>query len=72
MRIWTVIGITVATSAAFDILFSHADHPESWWHTAPAFDVVYGFAGCVALVFFSKWLGGSVSRPESYYEQDEK
>lgn len=70
-RTWIATGVVLAFAAAFDIAFPYADHPESWWHTTPAFDLLYGFVGCIATVYFSKWLGRWVSRPEDYYQRDE-
>jgi hypothetical protein len=37
------------------------------WHFVPAFDLVYGFAGCVAIVVLSKAAGKwFIQRPEGY------
>jgi hypothetical protein len=69
-RVWTVAGVCALTAVAFDVLFPYYSHPESWWHTTPGFDLVFGFAGCAAIVLFSKSLGKFVSKPEDYYERD--
>ena len=70
-RVWVATAIFVAVSTTLDIAFRHYAHPEFWWHTVPAFDLVYGFWGCGAIVVFSKWLGHKfLMRSEDYYEQD--
>ena len=39
-------------------------HLESW----PAFYAVFGFVGCVVLVFAAKWMRVLLMRDENYYE----
>lgn len=53
-----------------DLAGAHA-HSETWWHAMPAFDLLYGVAGCVAIVLVSKFLGSTLlQRRENYYESD--
>lgn len=53
-----------------DLAGAHA-HSETWWHAMPAFDLLYGVAGCVAIVLVSKFLGSTLlQRRENYYERD--
>lgn len=69
-RVWTTTAVLVACSAILDIALRHYGHPEFWWHTVPAFDIVFGFLGCSLLVYFSKWLGHRfLMRDEDYYER---
>ena len=43
-------------------------HGHDWWHVLPGFDLLYGFAGCVAIVLVSKALGAVwLQRDERYY-----
>ena len=70
-RVWVVTAILVVVSAVLDIALRHYAHGEFWWHTVPAFDLVYGFLGCGVIVFFSKWFGHKfLMRSEDYYEQE--
>ena len=65
-----LIGVVVAGTAALDVL-AHP-HGESWWHHFFGFDLVYGFAGCVAIVVGSKVLGKVwLQRRERFYEGGE-
>ena len=70
-RAWTVTAILVAVSVVVDIATLPFAHPEFWWHTVPGFDLLFGFLGCGAIVYGSKWLGHKfVMRDEDYYERD--
>lgn len=70
-RTWTLTAIFVVASATLDVALRQFAHPEFWWHAVPAFDLVFGFVGCGAIVYFSKWLGHKfVMRAEDYYERE--
>lgn len=69
-RVWLITGVIAAAAIGFDLLFPDFDHPESWWHITPGFDLVFGLVGCAATIWISKWFGTFVSKPENYYEQD--
>lgn len=43
-------------------------HGHFPWENAPAFYAVYGFIGCVALIFIAKGLRRLVRRDEDYYD----
>ena len=64
-RLGIAAGVTaIATVAAEVALRAHA-HPVLPWHEVPAFDLVYGLAGCALIVYGSKALGRAfVQRPE--------
>lgn len=54
-----------------DLIYRHHAHAEFWWHVTPAFDLLYGFVGCVGIVLISKWLGhAGLQRDENFYEDD--
>jgi hypothetical protein len=64
-------GITIAITVLLELIFRHQGHAAFWWQTTPAFDLVYGFVGCVGIVLVSKWLGHSwLQRHEDYYGDD--
>ena len=46
----------------------HIYHP---WEKIAAFYPLYGFIGCVLLVFIAKWMRIFLMRPENYYDKDE-
>lgn len=63
---WFVIGAIVAGSWVAE---QFTDHKYDYWFTdVPAFFAVFGFIGCVAIIYLSKWYGRyGVQRPEDYY-----
>jgi hypothetical protein len=69
MTIWWVITAAVAAlSVAAEVAFHDAAHALYWWHRVPAFDLVYGLLGCLAIIVLSKALGKAwLQRPEDYY-----
>jgi hypothetical protein len=56
MRLW-LIGMSLILALGLDVLWHHDEHAVFWWHRVPAFAVVYGFVGCLALVLGAQWLG---------------
>jgi len=43
-------------------------HPHFWWQKIPVYDAVFGFAGCIAIIVFAKWLGHQwLMKDEDYY-----
>ncbi len=43
-------------------------HGHFSWENAPGFYAVYGFIGCVSLIFVAKLLRVIVKRKENYYD----
>ncbi len=50
------------------IVHRHMSH--SWEHLL-GFYSIYGFIGCVSIVFGAKWLRTIIRRDEDYYDRDE-
>lgn len=50
------------------VLHRHIYHS---WERLPAFYPLYGFVGCVLLVFVSKWMRSFLMRDENYYDHPE-
>ena len=71
-RLWLIVLALFASSIILpDLLDRHHAHAEFWWQVTPAFDLFYGFAGCVGLILMSKWLGHAwLQRDENFYEDD--
>lgn len=71
-RGWAAGALVAGATLVLELVFRHAAHPVYPWHSAPAFDLVYGFLGCALIVVASKALGRArVQKPESYYGEDE-
>ena len=71
---WLVIAALVVGSLIAERFVHH--HHDYWFHHVPGYFVMYGFIGCVAIIFLSKWYGKyGVQRDEEYYrrhsDQDE-
>ena len=65
---WLALGILTVGSLVAERLVHH-EH-EYWFTGIPGFFVVFGFVGCVAIIFLSKWYGKhGVQRPETYYDE---
>ena len=50
------------------VVHRHVSHP---WEQLLGFYSIYGFIGCISIVFGSKWLRLLVKRDEDYYDRDE-
>lgn len=60
-RGWLITGVLLVVAAVADLTLGR---------DLPGFDAVYGFAGCVAIIVVSKWLGKRwLQRTEDYYEE---
>ena len=70
-----LVSITLLGGAVIllELIYRHHAHAEFWWHVTPAFDLLYGFAGCIGIVLFSKWIGHAwLQRDEAFYEDDNR
>ncbi len=64
---WVALAALFAASLA---LQARAELAYAW-ERIPGFYAAYGFLGCLAIVFVSKWLGKRLlERDERYYERD--
>ncbi len=65
-KLWTwgagLLAVTVAAEIFTDL------HPHFGFAAWFAFNAIYGFASCMVMVLFAKWLGNFVKRADSYYE----
>jgi len=41
-------------------------------HEIPAFSATFGFVGCIALIYFSKFIGKFITKKEDYYDRFRK
>ncbi len=66
LRLALYIGIAATCALGFAFPYPH---PHFWWQKIPVFDALFGFAGCIAIIFFAKWLGHLwLIRDEHYYD----
>lgn len=66
---WVALGILTVISLILEFTFL-ADYDSHWWNNIPGFYIIWGFLGCVAIIYVSKWLGKLfIFRPEQYYDR---
>jgi hypothetical protein len=62
-----VLAVTLVASVALSFVGPTKEVKHIW--DVKAFFVVYGFVGCVVIIFVSKWLGRFwLQRGEDYYD----
>lgn len=66
--LWVFYGICGLLVAADFVVHRHT---EFRWEGLPGFYPLYGFVGCVILVFVAKWMRKLLMRPEDYYDRRE-
>jgi hypothetical protein len=67
-----LIGAASAATVVAEIATHDPGHAVFPWHAVPGFDLVYGAAGCVAIIVLSKALGKAwLQRDEDYWETRE-
>lgn len=70
MKRWHWIALALLTAVAV-VAQGVMPHHEGghWWDLIPGSYAAYGFVGCAAIIFVSKWIGKLwVQRPEGYYD----
>lgn len=72
MRRWAWIAlsfIALFTLMIEIVVLRGAEHKEYWWSEVPAFSFLFGCAGCIAIIVFSKVLGKLwLQKKEEYYD----
>jgi len=66
--LWTVFVIVLSCTVVAEF-FVHR-HPHFSMDGLLAFNAIYGFLACVALIVIAKLLGLVMKRPETYYAQE--
>ncbi|WP_299808102.1 hypothetical protein [uncultured Shewanella sp.] len=65
-RVLYILYACCALLVALDfVIHRHVYHS---WENLPLFYPLYGFVGCVILVFVAKWMRTFLMRPEDYYD----
>lgn len=66
---WIAGGLVLAATLVWQLFFWHHEHAVYWYHRVPGFDAVFGLAGTLGIIWFSKTLGEFfLQRGEDYYE----
>ncbi len=71
-RLWWAL-LAIATGVSLWGGFATPQDPAhgAWWNRIPVFFALFGFLGCVAIIFFAKSLGKLFLRKrEDYYDAD--
>jgi hypothetical protein len=64
---WITLGVLTLVSIALQMFGPENPHAHVW-DAIPGFYAVYGFTGCVVIIFVSKALGkGWLQKREDYY-----
>jgi len=64
-----LIAVTVVAIAGGVFVPAGDDHGSAWWNAISLFFSLFGFVGCVAIIYLSKWLGAVLlQRKEEYYD----
>jgi hypothetical protein len=68
---WLALGFLTLSSLVAEFTAPYdAEHAAHWWSAIPAFYILYGFVGCVVIIFFSKALGKLfLQQSEEYYDE---
>jgi hypothetical protein len=66
---WALLGIIAVISLLGGLETLH--DPYHGWNSIPAFFALFGFIGCILIIFFAKSLGKLFLRKgEDYYDVD--
>lgn len=69
--LWTLLGLAAAASLLGGFAVPHDAAHEGWWNRIPAFFALFGFVGCLAIIYFAKTLGKLFLRKKGdYYDAD--
>jgi len=68
---WALLGIVAVISLLGGLATPHDPAHDAWWNSIPAFFSLFGFIGCILIIFFAKSLGKLFLRKgEGYYDAD--
>ncbi|MEX0607847.1 MAG: hypothetical protein WD016_06375 [Balneolaceae bacterium] len=66
---WIALGVIAAITLVLEFTLL-ADYDSHWWNSVPAFYMLWGFIGSVAVIFISRWLGKLfILSDEDYYDR---
>lgn len=63
--------IIMALALLITVAAQYVGHPHYWWEKVPGFFAMFGFFGCLLIIFTAKTLGAvMVSRKPDYYKDE--
>lgn len=66
-RLWIIFGAVLALTVLAELWISNDPHFEM--ERLFAFNALYGFLACAAMILVAKALGLLLKRPDTYYEE---
>ncbi|MBU1422028.1 MAG: hypothetical protein KJ963_05150 [Bacteroidetes bacterium] len=68
--LWVVIALVTSISLVSEFFIHHdLNHEHAWYSGIPFFYALFGFLGCLLLIFFAKYILTSVvQKKEDYYD----
>jgi hypothetical protein len=64
---WSVLAALTIASLIGEFFFI-GEHDQHWWNVIPGFYIIFGFIGCLLIIFLSKAYGKLlVQRKKNYY-----
>jgi|GEM_PF-325069 hypothetical protein len=71
-KLWKLfIVILILTTLSDFLVYLSEWHPEFPWYF-PGFATIYGFASCIFIIVFSKWIGHKwLMKDENYWDRVE-
>jgi hypothetical protein len=65
---WIVLGILFLVTLVFEFTYL-ADYDSHWWNSVPAFYALFGFIGCIVIIYVAKFIAKNiVNRDINYYD----
>jgi hypothetical protein len=68
---WAILGMVTIISLLGGLATPRDPAHYTWWNSIPAFFALFGFIGCMLIIFLAKSLGKLFLRQgEDYYDAD--
>jgi uncharacterized membrane protein YhaH (DUF805 family) len=69
--LWALFAIGAIASLWGGFAVPHDPAHDAWWNRIPVFFALFGFVGCIVIIFFAKILGKLFLRKgDEYYDAD--
>jgi len=69
VRPWHWMSLVLLAALSLFAEFAMPHDAEHWWSVVPGFFMLFGFVGCLVIIFFSKALGKLfLQQDEDYYD----
>ena len=68
---WALLGIAAVITLLGGFAVPRDPVDSAWWNNIPVFFALFGFIGCILIIFFAKLLGKLFLRKRTdYYDAD--